>query len=128
VTGPRAPKGDKRMKCANCGIVYDPTQSELPPCGSEDGPTGPKGLDREQRKFMRCVLEAPPVKKAACLDCGKPYSKFPLDVILPRSQWLEIHPADGGLLCAGCIVKRASKVPGCTVVHAILEIAPHPKR
>lgn len=65
---------------------------------------------------------------AACLDCGLPYSEFPLDVSLPRSQWLEIHPAEHGLLCAACIVRRASKVPGCTVVHVILEIAPHPRR
>ena len=62
---------------------------------------------------------------AACLDCGLPYSEFQLDVILPRPQWLEIHPAENGLLCASCIVRRASRVPGCTAVYAILEIAPH---
>jgi hypothetical protein len=59
-----------------------------------------------------------------CLDCGKRYAEFPLDVVLPRSQWLAIHPADGGVLCAACIVKRAAKVPGATVVHAVIEIAP----
>lgn len=69
-------------------------------------------------------LMKPEALKAACLDCGLPYADFPLDLVLPRSQWLEIHPAEHGLLCAACIVKRASKVPGCTVVHAILEISP----
>jgi hypothetical protein len=61
---------------------------------------------------------------AACLDCGLPYGDFPLDVILPRSQWLTIHPDEHGLLCAMCIVKRAAKIPCCAVVHAILEIVP----
>ena len=51
------------------------------------------------------------------------YRDFPLDVVLPRSQWLTILPEDNGLLCAACIVKRAAKVPRCTVVHAILEIS-----
>ena len=62
--------------------------------------------------------------EAKCLDCGLDYSDFPMDVILPRAQWLEIHPADGGLLCAACIVKRAAKVPRATCIHAIIEIAP----
>jgi hypothetical protein len=62
---------------------------------------------------------------AACMDCGLPYSEFPLDVILPRPQWLEIHPDEHGLLCAHCIVKRAALVPGVICVHAILQIAPH---
>ena len=60
---------------------------------------------------------------AVCLDCGLPYEQFPLDVILPRAQWLEIHPAEHGLLCATCIVKRAANVPGVTCAHMILEIA-----
>lgn len=60
-----------------------------------------------------------------CLDCRLPYELFPLDVILPRPQWLDIHPDENGLLCAACIVKRASRVPGVTCVRAILEIAPH---
>lgn len=65
---------------------------------------------------------------AVCLDCGLAYAHFPLDVILPRPQWLTIHPADHGLLCAGCIATRASKVPGATCLHAIIEIAPRSDR
>ena len=66
--------------------------------------------------------EAPP--PAECLDCGMAYEDFPMDVILPRAQWLEIHPDEHGLLCAGCIVARASKVPGATACHLIIEVAP----
>lgn len=50
---------------------------------------------------------------AACLDCGLPYADFPLDLNLPRAQWLAIHPeGENGLLCAACIVRRAAKIPG----------------
>lgn len=62
---------------------------------------------------------------ASCLDCGRDYSDFHLDMLLPRPQWLEIHPDENGLLCAQCIVTRASRVLGVTAIHAILEIAPH---
>jgi hypothetical protein len=47
-----------------------------------------------------------------CMDCALDYEHdFPLDVVLTKEQWLLIHPADGGVLCANCIVKRASKLP-----------------
>ena len=59
---------------------------------------------------------------ATCLDCGLPYRDFPLDMILPDDQWLMIHPEGlNGLLCANCIIRRASKLPGITVIKAILE-------
>lgn len=64
---------------------------------------------------------------AVCLDCGLRYDEFPLDLLLPRSQWLEIHPTSddgGGLLCAACMVRRASNIPGATAVHAVIEISP----
>lgn len=60
--------------------------------------------------------------KAACLDCGKPYEMFPLDLLLSRPQWLTIHPAEHGVLCANCIVARAAKVKGATSVHATIEV------
>lgn len=58
---------------------------------------------------------------ANCEDCGLPYGGFPLDVVLPDADWLRIHP-DGcnGLLCARCIVLRASKLPRSIVVYARL--------
>lgn len=58
-----------------------------------------------------------------CLDCGAPYEMFPLDVVLPRGQWLLIHPDEHGVLCAACIVKRAARIPGVTVAHMILEVS-----
>jgi|SRR3990172_1038990 len=62
---------------------------------------------------------------AACLDCGLDYYRdFPLDVLLPRAQWLLIHPADHGVLCAACIVKRAAKIPGARLAHLVIEFAP----
>ncbi len=56
--------------------------------------------------------------RLACDDCALPYAEFPLDLVLPDEQWEAIHPAEAGVLCAQCIVRRASKVPGVTVVHA----------
>ena len=60
-----------------------------------------------------------------CLDCGKSYSAFGMDTHLLRSQWLEIHPDENGLLCAQCIVNRIqAKVKGATVIHLIAEVSP----
>ena len=65
--------------------------------------------------------ESPP--PARCLDCGLPYSCFPLDVTLPDDQWLAIHPEGfNGLLCAQCIVARASKLPGACAVRAVIDV------
>lgn len=59
----------------------------------------------------------------ACMDCAKPYAEFPLDVVLPRAQWLAIHADEGGLLCASCIVARVrARIPGATVCHLIVEV------
>ena len=64
------------------------------------------------------------VDPVGCLDCGMPYGGQDwLDLVLPRWQWLEIHPADGGVLCANCIVKRASKIPGAVSIHATIGIS-----
>lgn len=61
---------------------------------------------------------------ANCLDCGLDYDAFAMDTLLPRWQWLLIHPDEGGLLCANCIVKRAAKIPGSVGLHAIIGIQP----
>lgn len=59
-------------------------------------------------------MNLPPL---ACLDCGMPYSEFPLDVVLPNDQWEIIsgRKNGSGFLCAACIVERASKIKGVTV-------------
>ncbi len=52
-----------------------------------------------------------------CEDCGLPYREFGLDAILSDEQWGEIHPEGSeGVLCANCIMKRASLV--CNVIVA----------
>ena len=56
-----------------------------------------------------------------CMDCGKPYADFGLDTTLPDEQWLRIHPDDGGVLCANCIVERASKLPHVIAIRAVIE-------
>ena len=62
------------------------------------------------------------LSKAKCLDCGKPYEDFGLDLTLPDEQWLLIHPEGfNGLLCANCVVWRASKLPTAIVVRATIE-------
>lgn len=46
------------------------------------------------------------------MDCGADYDEvMALDMLIPRKQWLEINPDDGGLLCANCLIRRASKLP-----------------
>lgn len=67
-------------------------------------------------------------ERVRCLDCERPYSEFGMDVHLPRSQWLAIHPDEGGVLCAQCIVNRVSqKMDGATVIHLIVEVSPRRK-
>ncbi len=58
-----------------------------------------------------------------CLDCGKPYSEFPLDSTLPDEQWRMIHNSEGGILCANCMVARAAKLPGTIAVRMRIEFA-----
>jgi hypothetical protein len=63
--------------------------------------------------------------KAVCLDCGRDYAQFGMDILLQRTQWLEIHPAENGLLCAQCIVNRSAKLPGTLALHLFIEVVPH---
>lgn len=76
-------------------------------------------VNNERNKHRRVPRVQVPL---SCMDCKMPYSKFPLDMLFPRGQWLAINPKDGGLLCANCMVKRASKLKGAVVVHAVVEI------
>ena len=58
-----------------------------------------------------------------CLDCGLPYRELGLDLVLPDEQWLMIHPeGEGGILCANCMMKRAEKLKGATVVLAKIDV------
>lgn len=51
----------------------------------------------------------------ACLDCGLPYAEMGLDLVLPDQQWAAICP-EGGVLCANCICKRASRYGGTAML------------
>lgn len=55
-----------------------------------------------------------------CFDCGLPYGTDDwLDLSLPHDQWAMIAPVNGsGVLCANCIVRRASKLPEIVNVFA----------
>ena len=64
-----------------------------------------------------------PANVLGCMDCGKPYSSFPLDVTIPDDQWRQIHDSKGGVLCANCMVARLSRLPGAIAVRARLEVA-----
>lgn len=56
--------------------------------------------------------------KLCCEDCGTLYPCDDIDVTLPDNQWLMIHPeSEGGILCGGCMVKRASNLPGIIAVR-----------
>ena len=59
-----------------------------------------------------------------CDDCGLPYGDFGLDTVLPRNQWKIIskqHEKEAGILCANCMVKRASKFDNVIVAHMVFE-------
>jgi uncharacterized coiled-coil DUF342 family protein len=59
--------------------------------------------------------------KPNCMDCGKPYEDFLMDVVLSDEQWQMIHPDKNGLLCADCIVQRASELPGAIIARMTIE-------
>lgn len=65
----------------------------------------------------------PDLPPLACLDCGFPYPDFPIDTTLPDEQWRMIHDSEGGILCASCMVKRASKLQGIIAARMRLEFA-----
>lgn len=59
-------------------------------------------------------------KEAKCIDCGIPYRKLGLDLVLPDQQWKVLCP-EGGILCANCICKRAKKLKGSTCIQAWID-------
>lgn len=71
--------------------------------------------------LMGPVLVSPEIIK--CEDCGKPYDKFPLDVVLPNEQWeLITGYKDGeGILCASCILERGARQKTFTVAILVFE-------
>jgi len=60
------------------------------------------------------------MKKSKCNDCRAEYGKMGLDLVLPDQQWKILCP-EGGILCASCICKRASKLPSSTVIFSWID-------
>lgn len=66
-------------------------------------------------------------EKVSCYDCGLPYDDDNwIDTVLPNKQWETIFPEGKGLLCANCIIKRASKLDGIIIAKMILVFANDP--
>ena len=58
----------------------------------------------------------------SCIDCGLLYEEFGLDSTLPDEQWLMIHPeGEGGILCANCMVRRASSLAGAVAIRMYID-------
>jgi len=75
----------------------------------------------EVRAQVQAMMRGP---KAFCADCGMIYGGDDwLDMSLPHDQWEMICPREGGggILCANCIVRRASKLPH--VINIFVRIA-----
>ena len=64
------------------------------------------------------------MKPIRCEDCGEPYADFGLDTTIPGGQWELIHPEGEGILCASCMVKRASKLPGVIAARMVFDFSP----
>lgn len=63
------------------------------------------------------------MEEAECIDCGKLYRNFGLDMTFPDEQWEMICPDRGGILCANCILERASKLPNVIAIRAQIEFS-----
>lgn len=62
------------------------------------------------------------VKK--CFDCGMVYGGDDwVDTVLANEQWRMIFPEKNGVLCANCIIKRASKLDGIIIAKMKLIFA-----
>ena len=67
-----------------------------------------------------CVQDKPECK---CMDCGLDYSEFGVDFTFPHEEWTQINPEENGILCANCMIIRASKLPGIIAVRGYMEFA-----
>lgn len=57
-----------------------------------------------------------------CMDCGIEDAES-VGMLVPREHWLMIHPEDGGILCANCMVKRAKKLPRAINITGLITFA-----
>ncbi len=60
-----------------------------------------------------------------CKDCGLAYDDYGGDTTLPNNQWSDITKKDdASILCANCMVKRASELPGFIAARMVFDFAP----
>lgn len=66
------------------------------------------------------------IEPLTCEDCDLLYEDFGIDTTIPNLQWEAIRPNSegGGILCASCMVKRASKLEGILAARMVFEFAP----
>ena len=79
-------------------------------------------LRMENKRLWAALGKAPEEPRLGCLDCGLPYEEFGLDTVLSLEEWRVIHPDERGVLCANCIVRRASNLDGVTRMEMQLGI------
>lgn len=76
---------------------------------------------------LRAAFPEPRIHDPRCMDCGIPYgSPDWVDTTLSDDQWLRLVGSPDGILCANCIVKRASKLPEVVAMRAKIEFANEP--
>lgn len=62
--------------------------------------------------------------EASCHDCGLPYGGHEwVDTVLSDEQWEMVFPERYGLLCANCIIRRASKLSAIIIAKMTLVFA-----
>lgn len=132
------PSDDKPRPCAACGTPFNPLEGNHCNGNPEENRAAEiehlqmsvavrdadidrlnkeiaEWVENDARQAARIAELRNPVTTHAdgCMDCGAPYGGDDwLDFLIPRSQWILITDPDGaGILCASCIVKRASKLP-----------------
>lgn len=80
-------------------------------------------LNYEPQEIKKARTEPKGKRKSNCFDCGMPYGgKDWIDTVLPNEQWKLICP-ENQILCANCIVKRASKIKGVIITKMKLVYA-----
>lgn len=124
---PRPHHCDRGNWLAHIELLPAPTPHPVPIDHADLWPRYYFDLDRAKLECEAWLQKrqqwvAPEMPVLTCADCTLRYEDFPLDVVLPDADWLAIHPeGPGGVLCAQCIVKRASKLKGVVIVRAYLE-------
>ena len=95
------PLNQEERPCARCGKM--PTSEGYDAClGYIEGATSACCGHGVGKKMV--------MYEAKCHDCGMRYGGDDwVDTVLTTEQWVMVFPEHDGILCANCIIKRASK-------------------